>query len=118
MFHSVSYISFCFLYFILFLIFHSVSHISFCFLYFVLSLIFHSDSYISFCLSYFILFLIFRSVYNISFCFLYFVSKDPLPCVPDVRKYGFEDLVEIEKDAVATLEACFVANCAAKKTEL
>ena len=98
--------------------FHSVSYISFCFLYFILFLIFRSVSYISSCLLYFILFLIFRSVYNISFRFLYFVSKDPLPCVPDVRKYPFEDLVEIEKDAVATLEPCFVANCAAKNTKL
>ena len=79
---------------------------------------FHSVSYISFCFLYFILFLIFRSVSYISFCLLCFVSKDPLPCVPDVRKYPFEDLVEIEKDAVATLEPCFVANCAAKNTKL
>ena len=45
-------------------------------------------------------------------------SDVPLPCVPDVPMFPFEDLEEIEKDTVAGLEPCYVHNCAAKDTKL
>ena len=45
-------------------------------------------------------------------------SDVPLPCVPDVPSYSFENLVVMEEDVVANLEPCYVHDCGAKNSKL
>ena len=50
--------------------------------------------------------------------YIYF-SNVPLPCFLDIPLFTFEDLVEEEKDVVATLPSCYTGPaCSAKNTKL